>query len=144
MVDVYRLTLQEGKTFADVKARIKEEYSYSDEVEIDLKSMTAAMRHFAILFAKQIHRLAIAYQDLHYQNVLRNNQAGDVAQVQMSDRSAWRNVLRALGMDYEHHTCADFLKNLIPPVLPGKTYGKMSSFYTYGWSATTLVFDIDS
>lgn len=144
MVDVYRLTLQEGKTFADVKAEIKEEHSYRDEAEIDLKSMTAAMRHFAILFAKQIHRLAIAYQDLHHQTVLKNNQAGNVAQVQMSDRSAWRNVLRALGMDDEHHTCADFLKNLIPPVLPGKTYGKMSSFYTYGWSATTLVFDIDS
>ncbi len=106
--------------------------------------MTAAMRKFAIDFAKQIHKLAIAYQDEYQEANSQKNKEGSFARLQMSERSAWRNVLRALGIDDEHHTCADFLRNLIPPILPGKIYGKMSPFYTYGWSATSLISDIDN
>lgn len=146
VVDIHRLTVQEGKSLEDLKKELLERYAdlYDENSEINLRSMTAAMRKFAIDFAKQIHKLAIAYQDEYQEANSQKNKEGSFARLQMSERSAWRNVLRALGIDDEHHTCADFLRNLIPPILPGKIYGKMSPFYTYGWSATSLISDIDN
>ena len=146
VVDIHRLTVQEGKSLEDLKKELLERYAdlYDENSEINLLSMTAAMRKFAIDFAKQIHKLAIAYQDEYQEANSQKNKEGSFARLQMSERSAWRNVLRALGIDDEHHTCADFLRNLIPPILPGKIYGKMSPFYTYGWSATSLISDIDN
>lgn len=119
VVDVHRITVQEDKTLEDSKKELLEQYAdfYDENSEINLRSMTAAMRKFAIDFAKQIHKLAIAYQDEHQEVNSQKNKEGNVARLQMSERSAWRNVLRALGIDDEHHTCADFLRNLIPPIL---------------------------
>ena len=149
IVDVHRLVASEDTSFEDVKnalksGNLKEGISYDDGTEINLLEMTTVMHRFAVNFARQIRKLAIAYQDRYENTISEANHAGEVAVLHMSDRSAWCNVLRILGMDDEHHTCADFLMTLIPPVLLAKTHGKMSPFYEHGWSATMLISDIDN
>lgn len=145
-VDVYKLFAKD-KPITEAKEELRSRYG--KEAEINLVRMTADMRRMAINFAKAVRILVEGYRWLDEEDTKKEIEDGYYGHLKMSERSAWHNVLIAVGMDDTNNTRSDYLMNQIPPVpiMDKEENGqerKLSNFAAYGWQVTVVVANEDT
>lgn len=143
---MYKLFAKD-KPITEAKEELRSRYG--KEAEINLVRMTADMRRMAINFAKAVRILVEGYRWLDEEDTKKEIEDGYYGHLKMSERSAWHNVLIAVGMDDTNNTRSDYLMNQIPPVpiMDKEENGqerKLSNFAAYGWQVTVVVANEDT